>query len=122
MYCEISAWLDDILSHRVPEEVGAFCFNIYADAWDNWSMELVGAERYDPRDTDWPCYEVTDMGSRNRMFLWEESIGWHQTVREISKYIARYLEEGEHATALRQADAVAVAYVSGVPQVIWQKK
>ena len=122
MYREISAWLDDVLDRRIPEGVGAFCFNIYADAWDNWSMELVGAEAYDPRDPDWPCCEVTDMGSRAHMFLWEESIGWHQAVREMGKYIVRYLEEGEHATALRQADAVAVAYVGGVPQVLWKKK
>lgn len=122
MYREISAWLDNVLARHIPEGVGAFCFNIYADAWDNWSMELVGAEGYDPRDPDWPCYEVTDLGSRAHMFLWEESIGWHQAVREMGKYIARYLAEGEHATALRQADVVAVAYVGGVPQVLWKKE
>ena len=122
VYREISAWIDSVLERRVPEGVGAFCFNIYADDWDNWSMELIGAEAYDPRDPDWPCYEVTDMGSRSHLFRWEESVGWHQTVREMSKYIVRYLAEGAHATALQQADVVAVAFVSGVPQVLWKKK
>ena len=122
MYREVSAWLDGVLERRVPEGVGAFCFNIYADAWDNWSMELVGAEAYDPRDPDWPCCEVTDMGSRAHMFLWEESIGWHQAVREMGKYLERYLAEGARADVLKSADVVAVAYGSGVPQVLWQKK
>ena len=122
MYQEISAWLNGVLCRHIPEGIGAFCFNIYADAWDNWSMELIGAERYDPRDADWPCCEVTDLGTRSNMFRWEESIGWHQTVREMCKYVERYLEEGDFAHVLKSAEAVAVAYISGVPQLLWQGK
>ena len=122
MYREVSAWLDSVLERRIPEGVGALCFNVYADAWDNWSMELVGAERYDPRDADWPCYEVTDLGTRGHMFRWEESVGWHQAVREMGKYLSRYLDEGQHAAALKGVEVVAVAFISGVPQILWQRK
>lgn len=64
MYDKVSAWLDDVLKQNIPDDVEAFCFNLYDDGNSSWSMELVGTERFDENDFDWPCDEVTDFGTR----------------------------------------------------------
>ena len=56
MYKNVEAWIDNLTLNSVPENVLAFCFNLY-DGCDNahWSMELVGADSFDAEDSDWAC-------------------------------------------------------------------
>ena len=72
MYQEISKWIGKALSQEIPEKVVAFCINLYEDGDDQWSMELIGAERFDLADEDWACDEVTDFGTREELFVWEK--------------------------------------------------
>ena len=52
MYNEVANWLNNVLNQDIPEEVVAFCFNLYEDGNNAWSMELVGTERFDVDDED----------------------------------------------------------------------
>ena len=68
MLAKVAAWLDEVLEQSVPEEVVAFCFNLYEDGDNSWSMELVGTASFDEEDMDWACDEVTDFGTREVPF------------------------------------------------------
>lgn len=68
MFDEVSKWLNLVLEQDIPEEVLAFCFNLYEDGENSWSMELVGTERFDADDEAWPCDEITDFGTRKEPF------------------------------------------------------
>ncbi len=63
MYNKISDWIDGVLSADIPDEVVAFCFNLYETDDDSWGMGLVGTGRFDPDDQDWACDEITDFNS-----------------------------------------------------------
>lgn len=76
MYHKIETWLNDVLEHKAPPKIPpvirAFCFNLYEDSNDGWSMELVGTESFDPDDEDWACDEITDFGTREEPLSWEK--------------------------------------------------
>ena len=42
MIHEMRDWLDKVLCNECEEDVAAFCFNLYEDEDDCWSMELIG--------------------------------------------------------------------------------
>lgn len=50
MYNEISTWMNRILQQPIPDEVVAFCLNLYEMEQDQWSMELIGTETFDLED------------------------------------------------------------------------
>ena len=47
MYETFEKWLNDTLSQSIPAEVKAFCFNIYDDGDNTWSVEVVGCSSFD---------------------------------------------------------------------------
>lgn len=36
MYNEVVNWLNNVLTQEIPEEVVAFCFNLYEDGDNAW--------------------------------------------------------------------------------------
>lgn len=55
MYNEIEEWINSVLEQDIPPETAAFCFNLYEDEGNTWSMELVGTQQFDLDDSDWAC-------------------------------------------------------------------
>ena len=56
-----AAWLTASLQQQPPATVRAFALNLYESAGKRgvrFAVELVGADRFDPNDPDWPCYET----------------------------------------------------------------
>ena len=120
MYQEISKWIGKALSQEIPEKVVAFCFNLYEDGDDQWSMELIGAERFDLADEDWACDEVTDLGTREERFVWEKPAEWNVIPDETVAFLKEYLERGEFAEVLKSKAGVAVGFVDGDIVVLYQ--
>ena len=122
MYQLVSKWLDGLDWDAVSEEVAAFCFILY-DGCDeeNWSMDLIGAERYDPEDSDWACDEVTDLGSRDPVFGWKKQAGWAEVQEEVVSVLGDYLEQGTYASILKSKAAVAVGVDDGDLEILYSK-
>lgn len=44
MYREIETWLNYVLDYKIPSQIPssikAFCFNLYEDKNDDWSMDI----------------------------------------------------------------------------------
>ncbi len=119
---EIGSWLDNILEQAMPPEVAAFCFNLYDDAGDKWSIELIGAARFDPENDDWACDEVTDFGSRQFPYSWEEDAEWEGILRKTSRALRKYLKSGKYAEKLKSKVAVGVGFVEGDITILHHQK
>lgn len=121
MFNDISNWLDRVLKQEISDEVAAFCFNLYENEDNNWSMELIGTESFDADDNDWPCTEVTDFGTRENCFSWQEAKKWDEMLSEIISVLKDYLENGAYANILKEKSDVGVGFVDGDIEIIYQK-
>ncbi len=111
MYETFEQWLNDTLSQSIPEAVKAYCFNIYDDGDNTWSVELVGCSRFDENDADWACDEVFD--NRDEPFAWEEEADYDHIFAGVKVMIFQYLQDGDHADVLKNSQGVAVGFVDG---------
>lgn len=121
MYDKVAAWLDDVLKQDIPDEVEAFCFNLYDDGDNNWSMELVGTERFDENDADWSCDEITDFGTREGLIAWNKASKWDVVLEEMSAILKRYLENGEYASLLKSKAGIGIGFVDGDVEILFSK-
>lgn len=119
MYQKIADWLDSILNQKIPEPVVAFCFNLYEDDENQWSMKLVGTETFDVEEEDWACDEVTDFGSRENNLTWNSSSEWDEVLKEIVTEVKRYLENGKYADVLKSKKGVGVGFVDGDIEIVY---
>lgn len=119
MFNEVANWLDKVLVQDIPEDVVAFCFNLYDDGDNRWSMELVGTERFDEDDEDWPCDEVTDFGTREGLLAWSKEAEWEAVFEEVCTVLKQYLEKGKYASILKSKAGIGVGFVDGDVEVLF---
>ena len=112
-YEEMVKWIDFVLSQRVPEEVVAFCFNLYDDGENKWSIEIVGTDYFKKSDVDWPCYEIVDFGTRENPFVWVSDMSWDKVLDETVLILKAYLQTGKYAKVLKSKKGVATGFVDG---------
>ena len=122
MYHFVASWIDGLDLDAVPEEVAAFCFNLYDGCDGNtWSMELIGADDYDREDSDWACGEVTDFGSRDGELAWTKQASWDGVLAEMVPILSEYLERGKYAHILKGKAAVAVGFTDGDLEILYSR-
>ena len=117
MYNEFVEWLDDALSCDLPEDIAAFNFNLYEDGDDLWSIELIGASRFDAEDPDWACDEI--FTNREEPLSWSAETDWENVLETMTEYVEKYLEEGKYADMLRSYDAVGIGFVDGDITIVY---
>ena len=118
---EIAKWLDNTLTQNIPENVVAFCFNLYDDGNSYWSMELVGTSRFDTDDADWACDEITNFGTREKRFTWRKVDEWNVILKEVVSFLTEYLKSGKYARILKSRSGVGVGFVDGKVTVIYSE-
>ena len=119
MLAKVTEWLDDVLEQSISEEIVAFCFNLYEDGNNSWSMELVGTASFDEDDQDWACDEVTDFGTRNMPLVWKKDAQWNEVLDEMLAVLKSYLENGTHAAVLKEKTGIGVGFVDGDIEIIY---
>lgn len=119
MYHKVSKWLNHTLKQVIPNEVTAFCLNLYDDGNGTWSMELIGAGRFDLGDPDWPCEEVTDFQTRENPFVWNSSSKWDGVLKEMKGVLKEYLQRGKYADLLKSKSGVGIGFVDGDIEVLF---
>lgn len=124
MYNQIEEWLNNVLEQEIPPETVAFCFNLYEDGSNSWSMELVGTEDFDanPDNSDWACEEVTDFDTRDNPFSWEEDAEWDEVLEDVIAALKQYLNNGLHADVLKAYAGVGVGFVDGDMEILYAKE
>ena len=119
MYNKVSEWIDGVLSDGVPDEAVAFCFNLYENDEYYWSMDLIGAGRFDPEDQDWACDEVTDFNSRESLFTFQAECEWDEALQTMIDILKKYLNDGKYADLLKSREGVGVGFVDGDIEIIY---
>ena len=109
MYERFAEWLDVILNMELPENLLAFCFNLYEEENNVWEIELIGSSEFDETDEDWACNEVFD--SREYPCRWQEEAEWEDIHNKIETYIRQYLFTGRCSDILKAYEAVAMGFV-----------
>ena len=124
MYDKIEKWLNDILEQEIPPETVAFCFNLYEDDSNSWSMELVGTGDFDanPDNSDWACEEGTDFDTRDTPLSWEEDAEWDEVLEGVIAALKQYLNNGLHADVLKAYAGVGVGFVDGDMVILYGKE
>ncbi len=120
-YEEIVKWIDSILSQNISSDVVAFCFNLYDDGDNKWSIEIVGTNYFNKKDVDWPCYEIVDFGTRENPFMWISDMSWDKVLDETVLILKKYLQAGKYAQVLKSKKAVATGFVDGDTILLYKK-
>jgi hypothetical protein len=110
-YQAFEQWLDKALNHKISDKVVAFCFNVYEDVDNKWSIELVGASSFDKDDDDWPSDEV--FTTRRHPFVWRAQSDWQPILSKVQDVVKAYLERGRNAAVLKSRQGIAVGFVDG---------
>ena len=112
-------WLDAVLKVELPSEVKAINFNLYEDAENIWSVELVGTSEFDEKDDDWACCEV--FSTRENPFAIEQEGDW-QVVEEIfGEWISDYIANGKLSEKMKQYEAVGMGFVDGDLTILFKR-
>ena len=115
---EVSKWIENVLKQDIPESVKAFCFNLYEDENNSWSMELVGAGSFDREDTDWATDEITDFGTRTAPFVWNQEAEWDEVLGNVVIILKEYFKNGKYANVLKSKSGVGVGFVDGELEIL----
>ena len=118
---DLSSWIDQILDQNIPQEVTAFCFNLYEESDESYAMEVVGTECFDEENEDWACSELTNFGSRDDMFILEKDCDWEEALEYMVGELNIYLESGKHADLLKSKNGVGVGFVDGNIEILYTK-
>jgi hypothetical protein len=122
---KLYTWLASALAQEVPQSVVAFSFNLFelesADA--KYGIELVGADEFDPDDSDWACGDSWVAGPRSISIPHAfANGGWDDCLRDAKRLLSKILgESSAAATKLKEAKAVAIGFVDGDLELIWQR-
>ena len=117
----IADWIDNVLDRDIPDNIVAFCFNLYEEGGRKWSMELVGADWFDLDNEDWACNEATDFGSREELYTWEMDCEWNEALDYMVNELKQYLADGKYAELLKTGVGVGVGFVDGNIEILYNK-
>lgn len=111
-------WLDYILKDELNSEIKAVNFNLYEDANNKWSIELVGTSSFDKNNDDWACDEV--ITTRDNPFVIENESDWKSMEKVFIDLVNSYLNNGKYACKLKQYQAVGVGFVDGDLHIVYE--
>ena len=110
-YNRLETWLDDVMQMTIPNDVVAFCFNLYEDANKSWTIELIGTSSFDATNSDWACDEV--FTTRDNPLTWYDNKEWQDVLMGTTKLLKDYLEKGKYGKELKGRQGLAIGFVDG---------
>lgn len=117
----IADWINSVLGKGIPDNIVAFCFNLYEEGDGHWSMELVGTDWFDLENEDWACNEATDFGSREALYTWDMACEWSEALDYMVSEVKLYLAAGKYADTLKSSAGVGVGFVDGDIEILHSK-
>lgn len=110
-YKDFEKWVDAALAVELPENIEAFCFNLYDDGNNLYSVEIIGSPSFDKTGEDWACDEV--FSNRDYPLRWKSNKSWECVLEDAKGLVKRYLKEGKYASLLLSKKGVGVGFVDG---------
>ena len=115
-----SDWVSDVLID-IPDETLAFVFNIYEED-DAYLVDITGTASFNAEDESWTENINWDSGDELFIIRTEKFEGdWEEIHDSIAEALEALIElDGELADTLCDSDAVAVGFIDGDLEIIWQ--
>ena len=116
---QFNTWVDRILSDVGATPVVAYNFNLYEHE-NEFVVQLVGTDSFDLRDEDWACDESFTSGE-DLFYLPHSVFGnhWRKGLEVTSFLVKNYLQQGNHATYMKDTRGVGVGFVDGNIDLIY---
>lgn len=118
-YPVLEEWIDTSLSVKISDEIKCFCFNIYEDADNAYSLELVGYTSFDKNDENWDTEEIVI--NRDHPLRWNTSVSPDGILAEIRYLIREYLPKGKYGSLLCSKEAILLGFVDGDVSIVFEK-
>lgn len=122
---KFESWLESVLVLPVPATVVAFSFNLFEleSGESKYGIELIGADKFDPDDADWACADAWEANPRSISIPSEfANGGWEKCLRGAKQLLADTLDESSAAASkLKESRAVAIGFIDGDLELIWQR-
>lgn len=120
---QFEAWLGAALKQDIPAEVVAYAFNLFEYSSCDYGIELIGASEFDPSDGDWVCEEIWEPEPRMLEIPADFcSTDWETCLRDARSLVLGVLDKpGAISARLKASQAVAIGFVDGDLDVIWQR-
>lgn len=112
-------WLDAILKNELSGDIKAINFNLYEDAGNKWSIELVGTASFDKDDDDWACDEV--FTTRDDPFVVKSKNDWESMEEFFIGLVNEYLSAGKYADKLKEYQAIGIGFVDGDLHILYER-
>ena len=112
-------WLDAILKNELSGDIKAINFNLYEDADNKWSIELVGTASFDKDDDDWACDEV--FTTRDDPFVVKSKNDWESMEEFFIGLVNEYLSAGKYADKLKEYQAIGIGFVDGDLHILYER-
>lgn len=112
-------WLDSILKNELNNEIKAINFNLYEDADNKWSIELVGTFSFNKDNDDWACDEV--FATRDTPFVLECESDWKSVEALFVDLVNEYLSFGKYACKLKEYQAVGIGFIDGDLHILYER-
>lgn len=116
-----SDWVSDVLVD-IPEETVAFVFNIYEEN-DVYMIDITGTSVFDPNKDEWTDEINWDSGEELFIIPKEKFDGdWEDIHDALAEALEALIEvKGELSDALCDSDGVAIGFIDGDLEIIWQE-
>lgn len=116
-------WLESAMRDSIPDEVQAFAFNLdeRCESETPFAVELIGSPEFDREDEDWACYEAWQSQPRSLPMPRAFTTGaWETCLENVKALVVASLHGTVFGDVLRSRRAVAVGFVSGDLDIVWQ--
>jgi len=110
-----ATWINDLLSGAMPDNIIAYCFNLYETELDTqFDVQLIGTECFDLDNDDWACNAVYSSGENLFSF---QAKDWEDALDVFGKELARYLRSDNCFMVLKKSH-MAYGFVDGDLQYV----
>jgi hypothetical protein len=121
---DFKAWLTSSTNRGVPASVRAFSFNLYELQKDGsaFGVELIGSSDFDTEDSDWACDEV--WAATPRMLAIPvafSSRSWEACLAAVKRVVIEAVDEDDAGKVLKTRERIAVGFVDGDLDLVWQR-
>ncbi|MCF7751578.1 hypothetical protein KQ945_12540 [Bacillus subtilis subsp. subtilis] len=122
----LTAWLDHALQAPLPREVVGLSFNLSEGAASDacgFCIELVGTDRFDAQDPDWPCDEVWEPPVRDIELPYTlTGQTWQSCLQQLRAQLQTVLDTPPFGPRLKQqVHGIGLGFVDGDLELLWQR-
>lgn len=112
-------WIDSILMNELNSDIKAINFNLYEDADNKWSIELVGTLSFDRNNDDWACDEL--FATRDNPFIIVCQSDWKSMETYFIDLVRNYISSGKYAGKLKSYQAIGIGFVDGDLHILYER-